>query len=132
MSELQNTFSYQWFQNVWNESREEYIDQMVDGSAIITGLQEELTGPSGFKVFYYGFRNGFDKIFVTVTSVISHDDGEEAFCHVTAVHKASGRPVDFTGKCRLKLSGNKIIEATNDFDFATMNEQISAVEDVLQ
>ena len=126
MSVLQESFSYKWFDRVWNNSQEEAIDLMVDENAIIIGLNDELRGPAGFKTFYHSFRNDFDQIYVTVTSVVALDDGEEVYCNVRAVHKDSGQPVNFNGKCRMKIAGGKIQEAENEFDFAVMTQQIAA------
>ena len=76
MSVLQESFSYKWFDRVWNNSQEEAIDLMVDENATIIGLNDELRGPAGFKTFYHSFRNDFDQIYVTVTIVVALDDGE--------------------------------------------------------
>jgi SnoaL-like polyketide cyclase len=126
MPAIQDSFAFNWFENVWNQSNESAIDQFVDEHAIITGLEEELVGPAGFKLFYHGFRNDFRDIHVTVTAVNEIPEGELAFCRVTAVHKNSGVLVDFIGQCRYRLQGGKIIEATNEFDFESMRHQLAA------
>ena len=126
MSELQNSFSYKWFDLVWNKSQEHAIDLLVDEDAIILGLNDDLHGPAGFKNFYHSFRNEFEQILVTVTRVDSFDDGEITHCNVKAVHKNSNQHVDFNGKCRLKIANGKITEALNEFDFETMTKQIAS------
>lgn len=125
MPDFQNSFSYNWFEQVWNNSQEEAIDALVAENATIAGLNDELRGPEGFRNFYQSFRNDFDQVHVTVTDVINYEDGEEAFCNVTALHRASGRQVNFDGSCRVMIVDGQITEAYNNFDFATMNQQLA-------
>ena len=125
MKDLKNTFVGRWYEEVWNQGKEETIDELFHPEGIAHGLGGSgVRGPAGFKPFFYTFRNDFSDIKVTVEEVVTEGDLEVARCHVTGVHNSTGKKVEFTGMSISKLKDGKMIEGWNNFDFLTMNQQI--------
>ena len=117
-----------WFEEVWNQGREDAIDELshVDtkGHGIAGPGGNELEGTEAFKVFYRDFRSSFSNIHVEVEDTVSEGDKTVARCLCTAVQTSSGKPVRFTGQCMARVQDGKIIEVWNNFDFLTMNQQL--------
>jgi predicted ester cyclase len=99
---------------------------MMAGDSTALGIvpEEHPRGAEGFKIFYNGFKSRFSKINITVEQVVSEGDYETARLNVKAVETATGKPVEFAGMCMVKITGGKISEAWNNFDFLGMHEQL--------
>jgi steroid delta-isomerase-like uncharacterized protein len=126
---------HRWFEEVWNKKREEAIDELFAEEGVAHGLAdengEELRGPAGFKPFFRRFRDAFPDIEVIVEDCVCEGDKTAARCTVRAKHTgeglgvaATGNPVEFTGICIVRVQDGKIVEAWNNFDFMSLNQQI--------
>jgi len=138
MSEENKALIRRWFEEVWNKGREEAIDEMFAEGAVANGLSDEsgepLRGPAGFKPFFRRFRDAFPDIQVTVEDTVAEGDKVAARCSVRGRHSsdslgfaATRRPVEFTGISIVRVSGGKIVEAWNNFDFMSMFQQLGAL-----
>ena len=67
-----------WFEEVWNEGREEAIDELFDEEGLAHGLADEtgspLRGASGFKPFFRRFRVAFPEVEVVEEDTVSEGD----------------------------------------------------------
>jgi len=135
MSEENKALIRRWFEEVWNEGREEAIDEMFAADGVAHGLAdeggEELRGPAGYKPFFRRFREAFPDIRVTVEDCVCEGDRAAARCSVRATHggdalgvAATNSPVEFEGLVIVRVRDGKIVEAWNQFDFARLNRQI--------
>ena len=119
-----STLTYRWMEEVWNNGREDAIDEMMDETAIANGLQGvDSPGPAGFKPFFHSFRQQFPQVHVEVDDVVSEADLETSRCTVTG-KDANGNEVNFSGMTFLRIQNGKIVEAWNIFDFMTMYQQL--------
>lgn len=126
---------HRWFEEVWNQGREEAIDELFAGEGIAHGLLDEngqeLRGPEGFKPFFRKFRDAFPDIQIVIEDCISEGDKASARCTIRAKHTGGGlgvaatnNAVEFTGICIVRVQDGKIAEAWNNFDFMSLNQQI--------
>ncbi len=128
MHDPKSTLSYRWFQEVWNEGREDLIDDLMTQQSIVHGIAEgQSKGPEGFKSFYRNFKNQFRDIRVDIQEALSQDNLECALTHVTATHNETGTKVSFSGLCMVRYEGGKIAEAWNHYDFLSMHQQLGRV-----
>jgi predicted ester cyclase len=128
MHDLKSTISYRWFQEVWNEGREDLIDDLMTQKSIVHGIAEgQSKGAEGFKSFYRNFKNQFRDIRVDIQEALSQDNLECALTHVTATHKETGTKVSFSGLCMVRFEEGKIAEAWNHYDFLSMHQQLGRV-----
>jgi len=124
MPNKNSTLTYRWMQEVWNEGREDAIDEMMDADAEVHGIDDiKERGTVAFKQFFRNFRSQFPELHVEVEDVVLQDDCETARCIVDAT-TASGQKVQFTGMTFVRISQGKIIEGWNNFDFMTMYKQL--------
>lgn len=132
------TLMHRWFEEVWNQGREETIDELFAEDGVGYGLPTEdgepIRGAKEFKPFYHKFREAFPDIHVTIEETVCEDDKITALCHVTGTHSGNGvgvkptnQPIDFKGIVIIKVKDGKIVESWNQFDFLSMYQQLGAL-----
>ena len=124
MPDKNSTLTYRWMQEVWNQGREEAIDEMMDANAVVHGIEEiKENGTEAFKQFFRNFRIQFPQIHLEVEDAVAQDDYETSRCIVDAT-AANGQKVHFTGMTFCRIQNGKITESWNNFDFLTMYQQL--------
>jgi predicted ester cyclase len=127
-----------WFEEVWNNGREDAVAEMFAEDGIIHGLADDsgqpVSSPAAFRVFHQKFREAFPDILVTVEDTISEGDSIAARCSVRARHTgnslsiaATQAPIDITGIVICRSQDGKFVECWNNFDFMTMYKQLGAI-----
>ena len=124
MTNKDSSLIKRWMDEVWNQGREDAIDQILDADAVVHGIEGiDKPGPAGFKIFHRSFKEQFPTINITVDHVVSEDEYETGRCTVNGTN-AAGQSVRFTGMTQVRIANGKIIEAWNYFDFKNMYEQL--------
>ena len=129
------TLLHRWFDEVWNQKREDAIDEMMAEDVVVHGLPGgPIVGRENFKPFFRSFASAFPDIHVTVEDVITEGDKMSCRCTVTGTHTGEGlgfaptnQPVEFTGGGICILKDGKFQEVWNEFDFMKMNTQMGIV-----
>lgn len=123
---MEGTLLERWYDQVWNNAREQAIDELMDDHAIIHGLstEKEKKGPQAFKPFYANFRESFPSVNIQVEPIFKNDEFEAGHCVVEAT-TADGKKVNFTGLSIVRLKDGKLVEGWNAFDFHAMHKQLS-------
>jgi steroid delta-isomerase-like uncharacterized protein len=127
--------AHRWFEEVWNKGREEAIDEMFAEDGVAHGLAgengQEPRGPAEFKPFFRRFRDAFPDIQIAIEECVTEGDMAAVRCRVTASHQgdslgvaATGKPIEFEGMSIVRVRDGKIVEAWNNFDFLSLNQQI--------
>lgn len=130
-----------WFQEVWNENREQTIDELASSDIVIYGLAdggEPGVGIESFKKFFQLFRAGLSDIHIDVHDVISEADQTATRLTLTATHAGpsfgvtpTGRPVKMTAIVWCRWHDGKIVEGWNEFDAAGLMKQIGAAAEAV-
>lgn len=132
-----------WFEEVWNNRREDAIDEMFAEEGIANGLNDAegnpVRGPEGFKTLHRAFLSAYPDLQITVEDIVCEGDKVAARCTVRATHAGEGlglaatnQPVEFTGLTIVHVKDGKIVEAWNEFDFMKMYSQVGALTLKLQ
>ena len=126
MRDAKSTLCYRWFQEVWNEGREDSINSLMANHAHIHGIitEGQTGGSEGFKTFYRDFKNQFSDVHVDFKDALSQDDMECALTNFTATHRETGKKVSFSGLCLIRVEDGKIAEAWNHYDFLSVHQQL--------
>ena len=138
MSEENKALIQRWFEEVWNQGREDAIDEMFAEDGVAHGLADEagepLRGAAGFKPFVQKFRGAFPAIEVVVEDTIAEGDKVAARCTVRGRHQsdslgfaATQRPMEISGISIVRVRDGKIVEAWNNYDFMSMFKQLGAL-----
>jgi len=93
-----------------------------------------IRGPKDYTPFYKQFREAFPNMMIEVEDMVAEGDKVTARCSVRGKHEGNFRgiaatksPVEFTGMTIVRIADGKIVEAWNNFDFATLNKQVGLV-----
>lgn len=143
MSDKYETFLHRWFEEVWNQKREEAIDEMFAEEGVANGLKvsegDSLRGPENFKTLYRQFVSAIPDLHITVEDTISEGNKIAARCTCRGTHSGEGlgvaptdQPIEFTGITIVHIEDGKIIQAWNEFDFMEMYGRLGALSLNLQ
>lgn len=138
MTESENkAFVLRWFEEVWNQGREDLIDEMRAPGAVATGLGEspaESRGTDAFKTFYRNLRAALPDLHVTVEDVLAEGDKVAARITLEGTHigdalgvPPTGNRVRYGGITIARIAEAKIVEAWNNLDQLGLLQQIGAL-----
>jgi steroid delta-isomerase-like uncharacterized protein len=137
MPQAPDTMIREWFEQLWNQKREDTIYKLMAPNCMVHGLpspdNRPLCGPDQFRMVYRQFRQAFPDLHVTVEQTVREGDLAALHCRVTGKHEGeglgvppSGRTVDFTGMVFVRAEDGQFVEGWNCFDFQTCFQQIGA------
>ena len=124
-----------WFEELWNQGKEETINRLLAPDGLVHGLgPEPIRGPDAFLPFYHRFRGAFPDIHIDVVRTVTEGDMVAIQCHVTGTHTgdslglaASHKRVEFAGIGIGRIVNGQLLEGWNCFDFLTCFQQIGAL-----
>ena len=115
-----------WFQEVWNEGREETIDEMFPRNSVMWGVSRpdaSSRGPEEFRAFHQAMRKTFSEMHIELADVVQENDTAYARFSVSAKHSgdgfgiaATGKTITLVGMCCLKAANGVIAEGWNVWD----------------
>ena len=135
MADSPETVMRRWFKEVWDDGREDAIDELMAPPCVAYGLPGgPIQGPTAFKPLFRTFREALGDLSIEVTRTVCEGDWVAAQCRVTAQHagrslggEPTGQQVDFWGITIARVEDGKIVEAWNSFDMLSMYQQIGWV-----
>lgn len=138
--ESPETLIRRWFDELWNQGREDTIDKLLAADAIVHGLPtpdgKPMKGGAGFRPIYRQFKGAFPDIKIVVDRVVREGDTVACHCTVTGTHTGSGfgtpsrKPVRFTGIAIVRAKDGKLVEGWNAWDFLGCFQQIGLVPQI--
>jgi len=129
-------FVRHWFEEVWNQGREDLIDQFSTPEVPATGLGEgshQTRSREVFKAFYRTLRGAFPDIHVTIEDTIAEGDKVVVRLSVQGTHTgnslapATGRNVTFAAVVIARIADGRIAEAWNSIDQLGILKQVGAL-----
>jgi len=114
--EAQKAFAGRWFEEVWNKSRREAIDEMFPEGAVLHDGSTEYRGPAEFKRFYDGLRAQLSDVRVTPLETISEGDMVCTRWSSTATHSGTGKKLEVTGMSLLRFENGRFVEGWQNWD----------------
>lgn len=137
MAQDAKTLAYRWFEEVWNQGREETIDELFAPDGIAHGLGEgeaDVRGPEAFKPFARNLRGSLPDIHIRVEDMLAEGDRVALRVSVDGTHKGeglgvppTGRRVRFSGIIIIRVRGGQIVEGWNSWDQLGLLQQIGAI-----
>src|SRR5207249_4789032 len=131
MSEANIAVGKSWFEEVWNKSRREAIDELLAPEARIYDGEASMKGPDGFKPFFDRMQSSFSDLRITIEDAIAHGDKVCLRWSCQMTHTGAGPGLPATGK-RLKVTGisivrvqgGKLVEAWQNWDMMGLMQQV--------
>lgn len=129
MSAKNKNILTRWYQEGWNQGREEVIDEVMHPDVKAYGLagEEPVVGIGAFREFYRGFRQMVSDIHISIDNNLADGDYVTVLCTLTGIHVETGSPIKITGSSTGLLQDGLIVAAWNSFDFLTFNLQIGKI-----
>ena len=126
-----------WFEEVWNQGREETINELCAQEAVGHGQTldgSSISGPEHFKQFWRNFRSAFTAVHVEIHRTIEEGDTVVAHWTLKAQHsgpflgmKPTGKEIAAKGMSIQRFAEGKIIEAWDNWDQLGVLTQLGAV-----
>ena len=120
----QKEFAARWFEEVWNKSRREAIDELFPQDCVLHDGCSEYRGPAEFKRFYDALRSQLSDVRVTPLEVFSEGDMVCMRWSSTAIHTATGKPLQVTGISILRFKDGRFVEAWQNWDQYSLHQQL--------
>jgi steroid delta-isomerase-like uncharacterized protein len=131
MPEANIALAKRWFEEVWNKSRRDAIDEMLAPEALIYDGGVPTRGPDGFKSFFDRMQSSFSDIRVTIEDAIAHGDRVCLRWSCAMRHTgsglgmpATGKRVAITGISIVRVAGGRLVEGWQNWDMMGMMQQI--------
>lgn len=137
MSEANKAIVRRWFEEVWNQGREETIDELFAIGGIGYGLGDTdvpTRGPAEFKLFANNLRGAIPDIHMTIEDIMAEGDRLTVRITVEGTHKgnqlgvaATGRRIRIAGVVIIRIEHAQIVEGWNSWDQLGLLRQIGAI-----
>jgi steroid delta-isomerase-like uncharacterized protein len=137
MSDKNTNLLRRWFEEVWNQGREEAIDEMAAVDIVSHGLfdaqGQHVSGREMFHVFWRQFRTTFPDARVDVDDALAEGDKVMVRCTVHATHSGegmgspTGKPISFTGMVVGRIENGLLKEVWDSWNFLSLYQQIGAL-----
>jgi len=131
---------HRWFEEVWNQGREESIDDLLAKDGRIFGLGEsdaEVRGPYGFKPFFRNLRTSFPDMHIRIEDIIADADKAAVRIVMEGTHSGAGLGISPTGR-HVRVAGivivssaeGKLVAGWNSWDQLGLLRQLGAIPSV--
>jgi len=134
----------QWYEEVWNNKNETFIDKFLAKNCVAHGLTGEdgkvIIGPEKFKILFRKFIVSFPDMHFTVLQTVNEEDKIAALAVAKFSHSGSsfeafpgkmiaptGKPIEISGITIAVIHDGQIHEAWNSFDFLALYAQLGAI-----
>ena len=131
------TLLARWFEEVWNQGREETVDELMAPNAVAVGLGEmdqEVHGPSEFKIFLRNMRQALPDVRIDMEDTTAEQDKISSRVVLKGTHRGEGLGVPPTGNAvqirgivMVRIAAGKIVEGWNSWDQLGLLRQIGAL-----
>jgi steroid delta-isomerase-like uncharacterized protein len=123
-----------WFEIVWNEGREDLMEELAAPDAIIHGVggpDQVMQGIEAFKPFYRKIRGAFPDLCITVEDAIGERDIVALRWSAEMTHTGGDlgfaptqRRLAITGMTFARVRGGKLVESWDNWDMMGLMNKI--------
>jgi len=117
-----------FFDEVWNQGREESIDELYADEGTAEGLGEEYKGgPEAFKQLHRLLHKTCSDIHIELDDLIAEGGRVALRGKATMTHKVTGKQLEFEGVGFVEIKDGKIVQAWNGWDFMSVIVQLGGM-----
>jgi predicted ester cyclase len=136
MAEDNVALGRRWFEEVWNQRKNESVAELLAAYCVMHGISEtggDVHGPEGFLAMHTRLLSAFPDMKFALDDCFGADDKIVVRWTATMRHTGPGLGIDATGaKIKLRgmgiarIAGGKVQETWDNWDRMAMFEQIEA------
>lgn len=123
-----------WFEGVWNDRRDDVIDEILTADSVCYSDHGPLLGPQDFREkMFQPFVAAFPDLRVTVEDILVDQDQAVVRWTATGTHTgeamglpASGKPLQFRGMTWVRTDGTHFQEGWQTSDIPQVLQQLAA------
>lgn len=115
MYEGNKAILHRWFEEVWNQGREDAIDELLSRDGISVGLGEtekEVHGPPDFKPFVRNMRAMILGLHIAIEDMVAEGDKVMVRWAMEGNHAGEGMGTKPTGH-RVRVAGMSLVQLLN-------------------
>jgi steroid delta-isomerase-like uncharacterized protein len=137
MSDDAKSIARRWFEEVWNQGRDETIEELLAPEAVAHNLNEpgeDVHGREGFKRHHDALRGAFPDLRTEVEDLIAEGDRVTVRWSARATHRgdhlgfpATGQPIAIRGTTILRVRDGRVVEGWDAWDRLSMLRQLGVV-----
>lgn len=123
MSETNRAVALRWMNEVWNERREETIDELLTADSVGHMEGGDTRGPEEFRKARLALLDAFPDLHVDVEATVCEGDSVVVRWRVTGTHtgdglgfRATGSRVAFRGITWLVIRGGRFVEGWDSWN----------------
>lgn len=120
-----------WFEEVWNQGREESIDELMAPDSYGHVESGEYRGPEGFRQMQTVFRSALSNVHIEIEDILADGDRAAVRWRATGTHSGEGfgfapskRGIDVRGTTWLRVKDGKIVEGWDTWNLGAMLEAL--------
>jgi len=129
--------THRWFQEVWNQGREQTIDELLAAEGVAFGLghgEATVHGPAEFKPFWRNLRSAFPDFNIRIEDTVAEGDRVAVRVVIEGTHTGeglggppSGQRIYVQGICLIQIRNGKLVKGWNSWDQLGMLRQIGFI-----
>ena len=137
MSEANKAIVRRWFEEVWNQGREETVDELFAATGIGYGLgdtEAPVHGPAEFKPFARNLRGALPDMRMVIEDIMAEGDKVTVRITLEGTHLGgqlgvapTGRRIKVAGVVIVRIARGQIVEGWNSWDQLGLLRQIGAI-----
>jgi predicted ester cyclase len=124
MSEANLTICRRWFEEVWNQRRDDTLEELLSADSISHGENGDVRGCEEFKRYRDAFLEALPDLQVTLEELLAQGDTVVVRWHTVGKHTGEGlglkptqRPVAIRGTTWMRVKDGKLIEGWDTWNF---------------
>lgn len=132
MNEQNRALALRWMEEVWNQRREEAVDELMHADAVGHMEGGDVHGPAGFKIARAAFLEAIPDLRIDVEDSLAEGDQVVLRWRVTGTHRGaglgippSGRRVEARGMSWFRLRDGKLAEGWDSWDQSGLMKALS-------
>ena len=133
LHERNRELAVRWMMEIWNERREELVDELMHSEAVGHMEGGDTIGPAGFKAVRAAFLEALPDLQIVVDDTCAEGDAVVLRWRVTGTHLGegfgvphSGRHVELRGMSWFRFRDGLLTEGWDSWNFGGMMQQLTA------
>src|SRR5512146_3065073 len=98
MNEQNRALALRWMEEVWNQRREEAVDELMHADAVGHMEGGDVHGPAGFKIAREAFLEAIPDLRIEVEDSLAEGDQVVLRWRVTGTHRGAGLGIPPSGR----------------------------------